>query len=408
MDIINKKLNDLEKKIQSGNFLKGEEISKNWGGADVIISKEMTEEIKNWCNDKTEIISFQNTIPKRRVVVTKYSKELIWLFNQLGDIFSEKIDYISKYDFFGSLAQEAIKFLKKNPENIYPEQFLIKVLNSVKIKNLPANIELPFFAYGLFKPGQLCYFRIKDLVKEIKDGKVEAFLKERDGIPLLVKNANFNVKGKLIIFKRGEEINAYKRIIEIEPDEVYKWDVITVNNSWEANVLIGKKVSKGSADLEHFEEWDGSKDPYFTHALVEIQEILKYNSAFDNKYKSLFNLQMAYSLLWSALERYAGLKYHFGERVTEKVYQIANEDCFIKNLRKQVKENRTICSTTNLKEYTLDPDDPKNSIKYYYQVRSNSIHRGKSVYRDFDTVKSSLSELLTIFQELIKESFKIQ
>jgi len=34
----------------------------------------------------------------------------------------------------------------------------------------PRNIELPFFTYGLFKPGQLCFFRIKEFTKEEQIG----------------------------------------------------------------------------------------------------------------------------------------------------------------------------------------------------------------------------------------------
>lgn len=115
---------------------------------------------------------------------------------------------------------------------------------------------------------------------------------------------------------------------------------------------------------------------------------------------------MAYMLLWSAIERYAGLKYHLGKRSNEKVYQIAGEKCFADALQKIVQNRREVFSTTDLKKYTLDPSDPDKSIRYYYQVRSNAIHRGKAVTRDFDTVKSSLEELLAIFKELLNESFQ--
>jgi len=115
---------------------------------------------------------------------------------------------------------------------------------------------------------------------------------------------------------------------------------------------------------------------------------------------------MAYTLLWSAIERYAGLKYHLGRNVNEKVFHIANENVFIDSLKKNVKSIRKIFSVTDLKKYTLDSNNPKGSLKYYYQVRSNVVHRGKAVTHDFDTVKSSLEELLAIFKDLLNEAFK--
>ena len=86
----------------------------------------------------------------------------------------------------------------------------------------PDKTELPFFAYGLFKPGQLCFFRIKDLVDGICAAEVDGFLKERDGIPLLIRSSHSRIRGVLIRFRDGCEIEAYKRIIGIEPDEVYR------------------------------------------------------------------------------------------------------------------------------------------------------------------------------------------
>lgn len=272
--------------------------------------------------------------------------------------------------------------------------------------NRPNNVFLPFFAYGIFKPGQLCYSRIGDLVKNSTKCTVPGILKERDGLPLLVLGNNYsNIKGYLIHFIAGEEDKAYDRIIGIEPDEVYRWGVIKVNGS-DANALIGKQEQKGSSDLEHFDEWDGKTDPFFKQGLEEVESILKANFDFDWEFMALLRLQMAYMLLWSAIERYAGLKYHLGKRSNEKVYKIAGEKCFADALKKIVQNKREVFSATDLAKYTLDPSDPEKSIRYYYQVRSNAIHRGKAVTRDFETVKSSLEELLVIFKELLNESFQ--
>jgi len=272
--------------------------------------------------------------------------------------------------------------------------------------NRPSDTSLPFFAYGLFKPGQLCFSRIRDIVEKTVECKVNGYLKERDGIPLLVLGDNCpSIKGYLIYFNAGKEDEAYDRILGIEPDEVYRWEAIKINDS-RANTLIGKREHRGSSDLEHFEEWDGQTDPFFKQGIEEVEYILKVNSSFDWGFRALLHLQMAYTLLWSAIERYAGLKYHLGKSVNEKVYQIASEKPFIDSLRKNVQKTREVFSATDLTKYTLDPNDPDKSIRYYYQVRSNTIHRGKAATSDFDTIKSSLEELLAIFKEMLNEAFR--
>ncbi len=271
--------------------------------------------------------------------------------------------------------------------------------------NLPENIQLPFFAYGLFKPGELCYFKIKDLVQATSEAEVNGRLKERDGIPLLVTKGHLQIKGVLIHFKVDSEEKAYKRIAEIEPDKIYKWQEINTTEG-SANALLGKRPDRGSKDIDT-DFWDGKSDPLFKYVRNVIQEILKENSDFDPNYTTLFPIQMAYTLLWSALERYAGLRYHFGNDVTKKVNHIATEEVFRRGLSRHVKQARTVYSAIDpADKYTLEPNNPKKSIKYYYQVRSNAVHRGKAAaIDDFKTVKKSLEELLAIFDEMLNEAW---
>lgn len=111
-------IEELQNRIESGNYIQEIDMIKEWGGADVMISNQMTKRIQEWSGSQPFTISIQRTIPKRRVVITPFSKELSWLFYQLRDIFRGKIDYISKYDFYGLLAQSAIDYIEthKNRE----------------------------------------------------------------------------------------------------------------------------------------------------------------------------------------------------------------------------------------------------------------------------------------------------
>jgi hypothetical protein len=281
--------------------------------------------------------------------------------------------------------------------------------------NLPEKTESPFFAYGLFKPGELCYFRIRELVdkKRVTKAKVNGRLKERDGIPLL-DEGDLKIEGYLIYFKNGKEIEAYERIIDIEPDKVYYWDhIIDLENNMSANVLRGKKLTSGCSELEHWTSWTGRTDPFFKVALDEVELIYKEVSSKKHDddsdfFRSLFRLQMGYMLLWSSIERYAGLRYHLKKDVTKKVKQIAiKETKFADSLKRHVKRKDTITGAADLKPYNLDPNNPKDSIDYYYQVRSNVVHRGKARDKDFYILMSALKELLPIFRELLEESLKM-
>lgn len=122
----------LKRRIETTDFSLEVEDVKEWGGADVIIKSHLDKDTEKWLEDQPLVISFQSTEPRRRAVITKYSKELSWLFYQLKDFFSEKIDCISKYDFYGLLAQSAIDYLVNNEETRDAKGLLLTVLNTSK------------------------------------------------------------------------------------------------------------------------------------------------------------------------------------------------------------------------------------------------------------------------------------
>lgn len=275
--------------------------------------------------------------------------------------------------------------------------------------DFPDNTSLPFFAYGTFKPRQLGFYRIVDCVEKVEnDCIIRGTLLERDGLPIVDEEGNSEVHGSLVFFKPDSVCKAYLRIVEIEPDKHYKWGVTNTrkgNATVDANVLYGRSPRRGSVPFEGA-EWDGSKDHLFTSALEVIAETIEQNSEFEWNLKPLFRLQMAYLLLWSSIERYVSLRYHLGNKVTEKIQRIAEEDEFIESLRLIVKEQRSVSRADKPDEkVTLNPANPKKSIEYYYQVRSNITHRGKAVVRDFDIVKSSLKELYEIFVRVKEKAF---
>ena len=126
------KLDSLERKIESGNIVREASSIMEWAGADVIISSQLNDSVKEWFGDQLMVISLQKNEPRRRAVITEFSKELSWLFYQLKDIFAEEIDNMSKHDFYGMLAQASIDYLEKNQENLKCDQLLYSVLDKAR------------------------------------------------------------------------------------------------------------------------------------------------------------------------------------------------------------------------------------------------------------------------------------
>ncbi len=267
--------------------------------------------------------------------------------------------------------------------------------------NTPQNMVQPFFAYGIFRPGQLAYFQLRDLVEEIADpAQCKGKLLLRDGLPIMDLTGTDSVEGALLTFAPGKAQEAYERISAMEPDSHYRWTEARVNENL-ANVLLGRFTAKGSIVFEE-PKWDGWTDPLFTSALDVIEETLN-TQEFDWNLKPLFRLQMAYLLLWSAIERYVSLRYHLGKDVANKVRQLAQEAAFASGLLMHVKERREVYRADQPdNKVVLDPQDPRKSLEYFYQLRSNLSHRGKGVVRDYDRIQEALAQLLPIFREVLR------
>jgi len=280
--------------------------------------------------------------------------------------------------------------------------------------DLPEETDLPFFSYGIFKPGQLGYFQIKEFVEDCSSASIPADLYERDGIPLLHLSKNRQINGYILTFSSGNETKAYKKIVATEPDKHYKWDTTEICNA-KVNLLTGKKVGRGCSYYES-SEWDGSKDPLFNEALEMIDGILNSKADQNENHRHLdysigineiFRLQMAYMLLWSAIERYGSLKYGLKTTPDELKVKLSQEPAFTNGLQESVKYQRRVFRTDEPeKNIILDPENPKKSIEYYYQVRCNVVHRGKTVFNDIDVIRDSLTELLAIFRAMLDESIE--
>ena len=265
---------------------------------------------------------------------------------------------------------------------------------------------LPFFAYGIFKPGQIAYSKIKDLVLQKKEISINRPMKHRDGVPILLKKENerYKTKGFLYDFSDGEK--AYKIICQTMSPALYEWGTIDVEGE-KANVLFGLKPDSGSDSIEDAcdrECFDGSNDPIFKEGIQLIRKNLDEDD-FDWE-EGFFKLQMNYMLLWSAIDRYCKLKYNMGSEHENRL-ELAKEGNFIDALRKieDTRAYRPIFSTDDLIRRSFDVSNPKYCINYYYTLRCNIVHRGKTSIRDLRLLKKATADLLEIFEYILDETF---
>ena len=266
--------------------------------------------------------------------------------------------------------------------------------------NLPADVALPFFSYGLFRPGQLAFFQVRELVSRFADPKqIVGRLLLRDGLPIIDPEGHGSVPGALLTFLPERSAEAYSRICRMEPDNHYRWLERQVEGT-SANVLVGRYPTKGSEPCDA--EWNGWADPLFKAALDVVEETLN-SQKFDWGLKPLFRLQMAYLLLWSSIERYVSLRYHLGTDVARKVDQLASEPAFASSLLRRVGECRQVYRADRPhQKVVLDPQQPGSALKYFYQLRSNLTHRGKGVVKDYGRINDALAALLPIFRDVLE------
>jgi hypothetical protein len=272
--------------------------------------------------------------------------------------------------------------------------------------NTPDDLSLPFFAYGLLKPGQPAFVQIRDYVAVAGcvTARAPGDLLIQDGLPILKKTDNKTTEGVLVTFKdKLSARKAYKTISAFEPAAIYEWDTVVVANQ-RANVLYAAHPEAGNPiDWPDWDGWDGA---LFEVALQVVEETRQQASRSRN-YHRLFRLQMAYLLLWSAIERYVTFRYRAGDWIEK----LSAEKGFAKLVEQHVpKAIGQPPRVVNVRDpggevFRLDPSQPSECLRFYRQVRHNVTHRGKSgPGRDEKLLEDSLAQLVPIFEGIRKNA----
>lgn len=296
--------------------------------------------------------------------------------------------------------------------------------------SVPENTNLPFFAYGFFKPHELAYNQIKEYCDgSAEEAYVYGRFYEKDGAPILRlddrENERNKVIGAIIKFIRSEQERAYKVISDMEPPALYRWErsrVYKNRQEVEVNILVyaGDSTANGSvpgAELieEEIADWKCRQDPlldkgmaylrrkYF-QPLVEVQcdTDRRHSIHSDEFYEDIFQRQMAYVFLWTIIDRYKSLKYGLDLDIGEGNRKLAANHCWKEAIQKinVILRNRPIDLITrgiNSRGTQLG----ESLMDRFYSIRCNAVHRGKAVNDDEGILTQAFMLLYPIMSYII-------
>jgi len=280
------------------------------------------------------------------------------------------------------------------------------------------DVKLPYFAYGLLKSNELAHKKITAFLdRDSERATINGSLWVRDGLPLLdhsVKDDGNEIIGQILTFNKGTWADAYEIICTFEPEGQYRWKTVGINEKYIVNVRVGRSPDHRSVYYNK-NEWRGKEDPVFTIAMNVIKERMAESEIVSfsgenpepDDWKHVFNLQMAYLLLWSAIERYCA--HAIGEIpknhslkdniIKDEIFISALEEVLAKTEKREIYDSRNINQN-----FTLSKDDLGESIEYYRTIRNNSAHNSKGSWDDGEILRSSLNELFNIFQIVLNQT----
>jgi hypothetical protein len=268
----------------------------------------------------------------------------------------------------------------------------------------PADLSRPFFAYGLLKPGELAFSIVEPCVRSRDRAWARGTLWLRDGIPLFDHDADGQVAGWLLWFDPARLGKAWEAICSFEPAKQYRWAVVQAysgGKKTDANVLVGRQVRTGSA-RENVQQWSAARDLVFTEGLDEVERLASEAAPDGSVHAqpdtpelrgSFFRLQAAYLLLWSIVERYTALRFGPGLDPWARIKQLGNDKSFLQAVTDaDIKPGVVVDSRDPGRRHQLAANGA-GAAEYFYQVRSNLSHRGKSAFQDAQLLHKAVTEL---------------
>lgn len=279
---------------------------------------------------------------------------------------------------------------------------------------VPPDTALPFFAYGLLKSRELAHRSVigDDLERSRDAVIIGATLRYRDGLPILDDQSTGGlVRGELLWLDGDGE--AYSRIGDFEPRRHYRWvtrHVLIDDTEVAANVLAGRSPRKGSTH-EDFESWTSAEDPVLTSGLcvvtdlgfeVALDEVPAMPGTSPELWSRFFRMSAAYLLLWSAVERFTSLAFGPALDPMERVRLLDEMPSFrAAVLRVEVRPGQRVVDSRDPSSHYQVREDGAGAAQFWYAIRSNLSHRGKSAFQDGQLLRHALIDLHAVVKVML-------
>lgn len=105
----------------------------DWQDYDVRVCIRENDPIVHWRKlPSKQINEYHNKQPHRRVVATRFARELSWLFERLRAIHVNEIERRTNHDFYAELADTANLFIQQHQSAVTAATLLEAVLNRVQ------------------------------------------------------------------------------------------------------------------------------------------------------------------------------------------------------------------------------------------------------------------------------------
>jgi hypothetical protein len=305
-----------------------------------------------------------------------------------------------------------------------------KECNCYEEKNLkpPANINLPFVAYGIFRPVDISFLILKDYLEvDPINESIIGDIRIRDGV-LIFSNKDVDSPGSrkeqidvyILKFKKEQSSKAYKYIYQKEPDNLYEWGEIKVGSEL-CNILIAKDIENGSYDFGcEPASYYTIENKYWKEVLKLVENELNKISNFnketnflnqgykvDFEYQYFLKIQQLYILQWTEFERFAYFRYpqansfFRGNSIFKNINSKGLSNYFDFALK-----NDTIYNIKDLKDHNKLNEDKKLEFSYYNSLRNNIVHSGKTFLDDYPKLVKGLNEIHIIVKRLIVDTEK--
>jgi gamma-glutamylcyclotransferase (GGCT)/AIG2-like uncharacterized protein YtfP len=273
---------------------------------------------------------------------------------------------------------------------------------------------MPFFVYGTLKHDELGHRQIVDVVSRHQAVELPGFdLFVRDGLPGILPNPGAVITGELIFAADGAWGELNDRIREFEPDgerELYKRATVPLASGQEALTHLFRRELRGHPDYWQRDRWTIADDPLLRYGFPEIlrrvlvsapQAERQIDSGQPEFWTSYLPALGDFLTLTGVLERCATLALGPGDPTRNIVSFSKLPEARRAAAMAPPPMAREVYSSRDLALKTFRVE---TAWTFWYQVRSNAVHRGKSSFRDAPLVASSARGLaVALFEFLSSE-----